>query len=178
MSPFKKKILLLFLGGLTFGYSYTPKNQWRLIKDISDEWKKINKGDLHKEICNLYKSKLVKRTSNADGTYTFVITDKGKLKALTYNFEEMAIDKKSWDGKWRFLIFDIPEKFRRGRDALRQKIKKLGFYELQKSVFVVPYECTGEIEFIVEFFGISEYVRHGTMDFIDNDIYLKKFFGL
>jgi len=166
------------MGGLTFGYSYTPRNQWRIIKDISSEWKKIDNRELHKEICKLYKSKLVERKKNADGTYTFVITDKGKLKALTYNFEEMTIAKKKWDGKWRFLIFDIPEKFKKGRDALRQKIKKIGFYELQKSVFVLPYECADEIRFIVEFFGISEYVRYGTMDLIDNDAYLKKFFDL
>jgi len=178
MSQFKKKILLLFLGGLAFSYSYTPKKQWRIIKGISSEWGKINKEDLHKEVRSLYRSKLVKRISNPDGTCTFVLTDKGKLRALTYNFEEMKIDKKSWDGKWRFLIFDIPEKFKRGRDALRQKIKKLGFYELQKSVFVLPYECTDEIKFIVEFFGISEYVRYGLIDSIDNDIYLKKFFEL
>ncbi|MEI7424878.1 MAG: hypothetical protein WCK10_02045 [Candidatus Staskawiczbacteria bacterium] len=177
MSLFKKKILLLFLGGLAFGYSYTPKNQWKVIKTISSEWMKINKEELHKEIRSLYRSKLVEKVKNSDGTYTFVLTDKGKLRAITYNFEEMVIEKKNnWDGKWRYVIFDIPEKFKSGRDALRQKIKKLGFYELQKSVFVFPYECNDEVEFIIEFFGIRKYVRYGTMDLIDNDVYLKKFF--
>jgi phenylacetic acid degradation operon negative regulatory protein len=90
----------------------------------------------------------------------------------------MVIEKEKWDGKWRFVIFDIPEKLKSGRDALRKKIKKLGFYELQKSVFIFPYKCADEIAFIIEFFGIKKYVRHGTMDSIDDDIYLKKFFGL
>jgi hypothetical protein len=177
-SPLKRKILLLLLGGLAFGCSYTPRNQWKVIKTVSDEWNKINKKDLYKEMRSLYKYNLVKKTSNSDGTCTFVLTDKGRLRALTYNFGEMVIEKEKWDGKWRFVIFDIPEKLKSGRDALRKKIKKLGFYELQKSVFIFPYKCADEIAFIIEFFGIKKYVRHGTMDSIDDDIYLKKFFGL
>ncbi len=178
MSPFKQKILLLLLGGLSFGCSYTARNQWKVIKTVSREWKKIDKKELHKEISSLYHSKLVKKTENQDGTYTFTLTDKGRLKALTYNFEKLTIKQKDWDGKWRFIIFDIPEKFRVGRNALREKIKKLGFYELQKSIFIFPYECSNETEFIVEFFGINKYVRYGTMDFIDDDVYLKNHFKL
>ena len=177
-SPLKRKILLLLLGGLAFGCSYTPRNQWKVVKTVSDEWNKINKKDLHKQMRSLYASNLVKRIDNPDGTCTFVLTDKGKLRALTYNFGEIIIEKEKWDGKWRFVIFDIPEKLISGRDALRQKIKKLGFYELQKSVFIFPYKCADELEFIIEFYGIKKYVRYGTMDSIDNDLYLKKFFGL
>lgn len=178
MSALKEKILLLLLGGLVFGCSYTSRNQWKVIKTISNEWKRINRKELFSEIHKLYRSKLIKRVDNPDGTLTFVLTDKGKLKALTYNFENMKIEKKDWDGKWRFIVFDIPEKFRVGRNALREKIKKLGFYELQKSVFVIPYECKNEIEFIIEFFNIRKYVRYGTIDFIDNEIHLKEIFGL
>mgnify|MGYP000952307973 CR=1 FL=1 len=178
MSVIKKKILLLLLGGLAFGCSYTAHRQWRVIKTISSEWKKIDKQELYAEIRKLYRSKLLKRVINSDGTFTFILTDKGKTRALTYNFEDMKINKTKWDGKWRFIIFDIPEKFRGGRDALRDKIKKLGFFELQKSVFVLPYECRDEIEFIVEFFGIRKYVRHGTIDFVDNGEHLKEIFKL
>lgn len=178
MSALKEKILLLLLGGLAFGCSYTPQNQWKVIKTMSSQWKKINKRELFAEIHRLYRSKLVKKTINPDGTLTFVLTDKGKLRALTYNFEHMKIEDRNWDGKWRFVVFDVPEKFRTGRDALRGKIKRLGFYELQKSVFIFPYRCQDEIEFIIEFFGIRKYVRYGVMDSIDNALHLKKVFGL
>ena len=178
MSALKEKILLLLLGGLAFGCSYPPQNQWKVIKIVSAEWKKINKKELFVEIHKLYRSKLIKRVANPDGTLTFILTDKGKLRALTYNFENIKIEKKDWDGKWRFIVFDIPEKFRVGRNALREKIKKLGFYELQKSVFVIPYECKNETEFVIEFFNIRKYVRYGTIDFIDNEVHLKKIFEL
>lgn len=170
--------MLLLLGGVAFGFSYTTNRQWRVIKNIEKEWQKINRKELPSEIKNLYKSKLVEKRQNPNGSLTLVLTNKGKLEALTYYFNEMKIEKTNWDGKWRFVVFDVPEKFRRGRDSLREKIKRLGFYELQKSVFVFPYECRNEIEFIVEFFGIRKYVRYGTMDYIDNDSRLREVFGL
>ncbi len=178
MTVTKQKILLLLLGGIAFGFSYTPQRQWKVIKTISNEWKRIDKKELQKELRILYRSKMVERKSNLDGTYTIVLTEKGKLKALTYDFENMSLKNKEWDGKWRFVVFDIPERNKSGRDALRQKIKKLGFFELQKSVFVIPYECKDEIEFIIEFYGIRKYVRYGTMDFIDNSEHLKEIFGI
>src|SRR3989344_2297817 len=44
-----------------------------------------------------------------------------------------------WDGKWRILIFDVPEKIRGKRDFLRRELIDFGFYPLQKSVWVYPY---------------------------------------
>jgi len=178
MSPLKQKILLLLFSGLAFGFAYTPKRQWRILKGIAREWKRIDKEKLRNEIRKLYQSKLVEKKRNSDGSYTLLLTDKGKLKALTYHFQEMKIKKDNWDGKWRIVIFDIPEKLRQGRDALRDKLKNLGFYELQKSVFVFPYECKNEIEFIIEFFNLKKYVRFGVLELIDNEFHLKKIFKL
>ncbi|MEK7562678.1 MAG: hypothetical protein AAB509_03295 [Patescibacteria group bacterium] len=178
MESFNKKILLLLFSGVALSLCYTPRQYWRTVKSASREWQKMNKKDLQREINNLYKSKSIKKKENSDGTVTITITDKGKLKALTYRFEEMRIDKKDWDGKWRILTFDVPEKVRWGRDALRDKIKKLGFYELQKSVFVFPYGCKDEIDFIVEFFNIRKHVRFGVLESIDNGKHLKEIFGL
>ncbi|MBU2540227.1 hypothetical protein KJ786_03640 [Patescibacteria group bacterium] len=127
MSNLKQKILLLLLGGLAFGYSYTPQRQWRVIKGIAKEWKKIENKGLPKEVGALHRAKLVERKQKADGTFTFILTKKGKLKALTYHFQEMRIKKQTWDGKWRLVVFDIPEKIKKGRDALRHKIKKAWF---------------------------------------------------
>lgn len=113
-----------------------------------------------------------------DGSLTLLLTEKGKMRALTYKFEDMKISKGSWDGRWRIVVFDVPEDIRRGRDALRIKLRALGFYELQKSVFVFPYECRNEVEFIIEFFGLRKFVRYGVLAEIDNDLHLRKIFRL
>lgn len=174
----REKILLLLMGGLSLGFSYSLHRQWRIIKEVGREWRKINERELHLEIRRLYQSRLLERKENVDGSFTFVLTDKGKTKAITYRFDEIRVKSKDWDGKWRIVVFDIPEKLRRGRDALRNKLKEFGFYELQKSVFVFPYQCEDEIDFIIEFFNLRRYTRMGLLEKIDNDLHLKKIFKL
>lgn len=185
MNKLSQKVLLLLLAGAAMSISYTPRQYWRAVKfagrewkKIDREWEKVKKEELRYELRKLYQSRLVKRTENLDGSTTIILTDKGKLKALTYRFDEMKIDNKDWDGKWRLIGFDVPEKVRWGRDALRDKIKKLGFYEFQKSVFVYPYDCKDEIDFIIEFFKIRKYVRFGILEYIDNEQHLKEIFKL
>jgi len=178
MSPTKQKILLLLFTGLEFGYSYSPHKQWQVLKRFSYKWNKINREKLRKDINQLYQSRLLKRQENKDGSITVILTDKGKMKALTYWFDNMKLKKDDWDKKWRIVIFDIPEKLKSGRDALRKKIKELGFHELQKSVWIYPYECKDEIDFIIEFFDMRKYVRFIVADCIDNELHLKKTFKL
>ena len=177
-SAIKQKILLLLVNGIALGFTYTPKQQYKIFKDLARGWKAIDRKKLREEIRNLYRSRLVEIKENPDRSFTYVLTDKGKLKTLTYHFQNMEIERGNWDRKWRVVIFDIPEKLRKARDALREKLKELGFYELQKSVFVFPHECQNEIDFLIEFFDIRRYVRYGILEFIDTDLHLRKIFHL
>ncbi len=175
----QKKILLLLLGGVGLSLARSPRQYFRVIEGVSEEWRKINKQTLEKAIWGLYRSKLVSEKDNPDGSTTMVLTDKGKVKALTFNIESMAINRsKKWDGKWRLVVFDIPERRRNARDALRSVLKRLGFYEFQKSVFVHPYECKNEMDYVIEFFKVRPYVRTITAVELDNEIHLKKIFEL
>lgn len=179
ISSTKQKILLALMAGLSIGLSPSPIKHFRIIRGLKKEWKKIDEKKLRKEIQALYQSRLVELKENKDGTLEMVLTNKGKLKVLKYHFEKMKIEKaKEWDEKWRVVIFDIPEKLRKGRDALRERLKALGFYELQKSVFVFPYECKDEIDFLIELFNLRKYVRYGVLESIDNDLHLRKIFNL
>lgn len=173
----KEKIVLLLFAGVVLGFSRNPTHHYRLYKSLGKEWQKIDREKLQKEIRNLYRSKIVKQNKNPDGSFTFVLSDKGKIKALTYHFNNMKIKVKNWDNKWRVVFFDVPEKYRWGRDSLRKKLKEFGFYEFQKSVFVFPYDCEDETDFIIEYYGMRKYVRYGVFDYIDNDLYLKDNFG-
>ena len=176
LSPTKQKILLLIFSGLAIGLTYSPRKHLKIIKYLSREWKNIEEKKLNQEIRKLYQSKLVSVQENQDGVLILKLTDNGKLKVLSYNFEKMRINPGLWDKKWRVVVFDIPEKLRRGRDALREKLKNIGFYELQKSVLVFPYECQNEIEFLIEFFNLRKYVRYGILESIDNDLHLRRIF--
>lgn len=175
----QQKILLLLLGGLALGLSGSPRQYFRIIKAISDDWKEIEEQSLKKAIKSLYQSKLIEEKQNKDGTITLVLTENGKKKALTFDLDNMKIKKPpKWDKKWRIVLFDIPEKRKKVREALRHHIKNIGFYEFQKSVFVHPYNCKDEIDYIIEFYNIRKFVRFVTADFLDNELDIKKHFGL
>ena len=55
------------------------------------------------------------------------------------------------------VIFDIPEKKKKAREALRQKLKDLNMVKLQDSIWVTPYPCEDEIAFIKSIFNLSDY---------------------
>lgn len=169
---------MLLLGGLAFGCSYTPGKQWKVLKTISKEWKKIDQKELRAGISSLSRFKFIKKIKGHDGLIKVVLTEKGEWKALNYKLENIKNKNEKWDGRWRMLAFDIPEKDKRTRNALRQKLKKIGFCELQKSVLITPFDCIEEITLLVKFFNLGKYVRFGVLDFVDNEKDLKIFFKL
>ncbi len=69
----------------------------------------------------------------------YALTSKAKRALAIYQLKTNII-KKKWDGKWYLLIFDIPERKRYYRDRLRRDLLMLGFYQLQKSVWLFPYD--------------------------------------
>ena len=179
MGVLKKKVLLLLLSGLALSLTRSGRQQIWILRQIPKEWKKIGRQALQRAINSLYTSHLVKEKNNRDGTTTLILTENGKQRALRFNIEKLEIKKqKIWDKKWRIVAFDIPEKKKRGRDALRQKLQELNFYQLQKSVFVCPYPCEKEIHFLCEFFNIGGFVNIIIADNIYNDVKLKHNFKL
>lgn len=175
----QKKILLLLMGGLALGLSGSPKRYFQILESIGKEWEEINRQSLRRAIRNLYQSKLIKEKQNSDGTITMILTEKGKEKALTYNLDEMMIKRpERWDGKWRIILFDIPEKMRWIRDAFRHHLNQLGFYEFQKSVFVHPFDCQDEIDYLIEFYHARKFIRFVVAESLDNELHLKVHFGL
>jgi DNA-binding transcriptional regulator PaaX len=83
-----------------------------------------------------------------------------------------------WDGKWRVVIFDIPEHMRWARNSLRRKLKELDFTLIQKSVFCCPYPCKGEIIKTSEVLGVTSYVQFIEGDYLLNDNDLKTIYKL
>ena len=125
------------------------------------------------------KQKKLVRIYHKDGADIIEITELGKKKLLSYDLENIKIIRSNkWDGYWRLVIFDIPEKNGKARRALSQKLNKMEFFPLQKSVFVCPFECKDEIDFVTEFFGINKYVRFVLAKNIENDEFLRSYYNL
>ena len=178
-SPTKKKILLLLLGGASLGLTHSPKSQIRILKQISSEWRKINRNHLIRNLNELYNYGYISWKEKADGSCEVVITKRGASHAKLLDIENLSIKRPNiWDGKWRVVFFDIPEKKKKARNALREKLRDLGFCEMQKSIFAFPYECQDEINFIITLFEIKPYVQYAEMTNMTNEITMRKIFKL
>ena len=179
LGPVGKKILLLLSAGLALSLTRRPDTYFRIIKSTAKEWRKINERSLREAIRKLYGSKIIDYRENKDGTVKLVLTGAGQKKALVYNLDKIEIKKPAqWDKLWRLVIFDIPENKKKGRMALALKLKEIGFYPMQKSVFIHPYECKNEIDFIVEIFDLAPYVRFLRVKDIDIELDLRSRFRL
>jgi hypothetical protein len=85
---------------------------------------------IRQSIWRLKKAGFVEKKGNF-----FFLTEKGK-KLAGYILSRKKIFDKKWDGKFRIVIFDIPEKSRKDRNWLRQELYFLKYRKLQESVFI------------------------------------------
>ncbi len=157
------KAVLVGLGtGAVIGVALIFPGAGYLYKKFKKEqWEKAKKrGRLNYTIKRLEKQKLISWREK-DGELNLTLTENGKKKVLGYKIDEMKIQKpEKWDGFFRVVTFDIPEREREARNVFRKKLKDLGFYQLHKSVFVCPYECRNEIDFLRHELGIEKYVNY------------------
>jgi DNA-binding transcriptional regulator PaaX len=175
----QRKIILLLQSGVALSLSNSPKRSLRIIKEAANEWKKIEDQKLKRSIRALYRSKMIREETDENGRIKIILTEKGKIKALSYQIFEIEIKNPvAWDRKWRMVIFDIPEVQKRKREIFRMHLRNLHFFELQKSVFVHPFDCQKEIEYIIEYYQLRKYVRFIIAESIDNELHLKDHFGL
>lgn len=175
----QQKVVALLLAGVAIGLTRSATVQLRVMRELREEWRTIDRSALTRTVRSLYQSKLVRRKKHKDGSVTLVLTDEGRTMALRYNSDRLHIKKpRRWDGKWRVVMYNVPEEMRGLRVELLAKLKELGFVELQHSVFVHPYECRNEIEFLIEAYDARPYVRRMLVDEIDTTKPLMKHFGL
>jgi DNA-binding transcriptional regulator PaaX len=129
-------------------------------------WKNINKKDLGRIIKRLERQEMIKISEQGNKT-AIEITEKGKKRLLEYDFENIELKSQRRDGKWRMVIFDIPETKRNSRDVFRRKLVQLNFTMLQESVFASAFPCKKEIDFLCHYLGISDYVTLVKLDSIE-----------
>lgn len=83
-------------------------------------------------------------------------------------FQEQKPEKK-WDGRWRLVVFDIPEKERGWRDWLRYQLAVFDYKPLQKSVFIGQQPLNEDIYNEIIERKLDSYIRLLTVGEIDNE---------
>lgn len=141
--------------------------------------KKYKPNSFYRTFKRMQRKRLIEIKKEKDDKIIISITERGKKRLLEYNIDDMRIKRpEKWDKKWRIISFDIPEKNKKAREALREKLKDLDFYPLQKSLFVFPFPCRDEIDFVAEVFQIQKHITYFETPGINNDYKIKKYFSL
>lgn len=99
-------------------------------------------------------------------------TNKAKIRII-----DTISSKHEIDGMFRFLSFDIPEQKRVLRDGFRRAIKRLGFKQVQKSLWVCNKNVGDLVEIIIEEFKVNEYVTYIISEKSDIDEHIQKMFN-
>jgi len=135
-----------------------------------------SKPNLTKNVSYLKRSKYFKYKN--DKLY---LTQKGREKII-----KLIVKKKNkeriveWDGKWRGVAFDVPELNRRDRDFLRRELHQIGFKELQKSVWISPFDFEKELKTLLKLWKreFTGDIRFLVIDKLESDSDLKQQFNL
>jgi DNA-binding transcriptional regulator PaaX len=177
----KDLLYWLFVVGCVCFAATSPYFSFNLLKAFR-KWKRsksYNRRKIYDAFYQLRKKGAIKIERKGHQIY-ISLTEEGKKLAGWLQIDALKIKRpKKWDKKWRIIVFDISELKRLYRDAFRGKLKELGFYPLQKSVWACPFDCRDEIELLREFFGLKEKeLRLIIAENIGNDKWLHKIFQI
>ncbi|MBI4999582.1 hypothetical protein HZB97_02320 [Candidatus Gottesmanbacteria bacterium] len=110
---------------------------------------------LKNTISNLAKTGYIEKKVKENGEVVYRLTSQGEIK-LIREIPLARFKSKTWNGRWRAVIFDVPENQKATREKLRGKLKELGFGQLQKSVWITPYDFVQEMEEFLKASGLSD----------------------
>lgn len=106
------------------------------------------------------------------------LSPKGE-RALQKLSPRMLLQKPhKWDGKWRVLIFDIPEKRRVARDNIRGRLRSSGFIRAQDSVWIYPYPCEEFVALLKAECRVGKDMLYLIVDTLEGDARFRKIFNL
>ena len=145
---------------------------------LSRMFERYYPSSVERATIKLWRKGFVEVKETGEG-FVVTLTDKGKTEVIKYDLENMSVERQGpWDGKWRMVIFDIASGNDKVRHKLLECLKSMGFFRIQKSVYVHAYPCAKQIKFIREVLGISHSIKLATIEHLENDDDLRRIFRL
>ena len=101
-------------------------------------------------------------------------------KELVVQERHGALPERSmkWDGRWRIVLFDVPEAKRPLRDYLRGVLQRVGCYALMRSMWISPFKLPSYIQQLLAHTAYRKYAKMMTTTDIDYDEDLRRRFKL
>ena len=119
---------------------------------------------------------LIERGYIIPDKYGYRITPVGKKFSSALISWYVDRSPSRWDGRWRMVIFDIPETRKSERDYLRHLLLSYGFRKLQASVWASPYKVPREFNDKLWDMKLKYHVLYLLVSEIDYDRTLRRFF--
>ncbi len=177
-----KEILLMIAAGLAIPTAFLMPNIPIALKPLLRALTKksgLRKSEHFVRSITYLKRRRLISIAAKDELQILTLSENGKKRVLQFDLDKIRLKRpRKWDGYWRLVLFDIPEKHKMGREALRSKLKQLGFFPLQKSCFIYPFDCKSEITFISESFEVAPYVNFILVKELEGATQLVKYFNL
>ena len=126
-------------------------------------------------LSGLIKEGLIEKAA-AENTYK--LTLKG-FEELSLNFPLFRYLKNTWDGKWRIISYEIPEKKREIRDRLRREMQGWGLGPWHRSFWLTPHPIIEILKGLVSQKEEEKYIQafEGVPVFGDCEILIEKVWG-
>ena len=174
-----KVLMTLVNAAIAFGApgTRTSRGAYQAFRRF-DKLQKITDAQLRQTVRYAVGKKYISITQNDRGI-SITLLKEGKKLAGEFAIRELrpAIPPQ-WDEKWRIVMFDIPEEFKKERDGFARDIKRIGFAKIQKSVFAFPHPCFEELQVLMDFHGVRRFVTLVVAETLEHSRSLEKTFRL
>ncbi len=108
---------------------------WSNLNESFESWAWRNR--LGRRIAELERLELIEARPRQNGERLVRLTEAGRRRALGGR-DPLAQWSRPWDGRWRFLLFDLPREKKHLRMDLWRSLRAHHFGYLQGSVWVTP----------------------------------------
>jgi phenylacetic acid degradation operon negative regulatory protein len=120
---------------------------FRNMTESFDGWA-YRKG-LLRQLQRLERQQLLEGEFDSERNRVYRLTDAGRLHALGGR-DPLERWRRRWDGRWRLILYDIPEAQHRVRQKLRRYLREHGFGYLQRSGWITPDPVEQEISLLAD----------------------------
>ena len=155
-------LAVIAAAGIVTLSAITP-NIFTALNQLYKTGKKINKKQKERIVSQtLHYLKKSGKISMARNTadIAITITQLGEKQLQETVFESLQIKRpRHWNGHWWQAAADIPTKTHRAAaDALRYKLKIMGFFPLQKTLWYYPFDPRKELQFVIDRYDVNKFV--------------------
>ncbi|MEH6941292.1 PaaX family transcriptional regulator, partial [Bacillus sp. JJ722] len=131
----------------------------RLLKEFGH-----NEQAVRVAVSRMLKQGWVKSEKQGHKSY-YYLTPRGVQRVEEAAERIFKLNSHEWDGKWRILMYTIPEEKRQIRDELRKELYWSGFGSFSNGCWISPNNLEKEVELLIGKYNIKPYVDFFVSDY-------------